>query len=165
VQAHVYTHLDSDPSKGQQRVLQALQLNPNEPLAWLFRSVLSAMWGHPQDAVNEAARASTLSPADPLSYYFKMILASAYTINQDFPSGVVLAGESLRLNRFHTPTWRVLITAQVLGGDLAAGHKSMDEFLKLDPDFSISNYLAAGNGDSRTKQQFVSAARELGYFS
>ena len=63
---------------GAERKLDAaLQVNPNEPLAWLFKSVLSGMWGDPGQAVDEAVRAHALSPADPLTYYFKSIQAAA----------------------------------------------------------------------------------------
>lgn len=162
VQAHVLTHFGSDAAQALAKVEAALLVSQNEPLAWLFKSVLSAMWGDPACAVAEAQRARALSPADPLNYYFKMIEASAHTVAGDYAQGQRLARDSIRLNRFHPPTWRVLITAQVHGGDMASARQSLQTLLELDPGFRLSAYLRAGNAGSNTKQQFVLAARELG---
>jgi adenylate cyclase len=162
VQAHLNTHLDAKPDRALNQIGVAIGLNPSEPLAWLFKSVLSAMWGDPSEAVNEANRAQLLSPIDPLNYYFKMIAASAYAANQDYEKATELAVESIRLNRLHTPTWRVLISAFALGGNSPKAKAAFLELLKLDAEFSIDDYLRAGNAESRTKQQFVSALREIG---
>jgi adenylate cyclase len=162
VQAHLNTHLDAKPDHALQQIDDALALNSSEPLAWLFKSVLSAMWGDPSAAVIEANQAQLLSPIDPLNYYFKMIAASAHTANQEYEMATELAVESLRLNRLHTPTWRVLISAFALGGNSQKANAAFLELLKLDAEFSIDDYLRAGNAESRTKQQFVRALREIG---
>jgi len=161
VQAHVLTHLDGKPEQAEEKLASALQVNYNEPIAWLFKSVLSAMWGDPAQAVEEATHAHTLSPADPLAYYFKMIHAAACTANQDYAAGTTLAQESLRLNRYHTPTWRVLIANQVSSGDIEGATRSAQEMLKLDPSFSLRAYKATPTVQSRTRQHFIVAATEL----
>jgi class 3 adenylate cyclase len=161
VQAHVLTHLEAEPEQAERKVAAALQVNANEPLAWLFKSVLSAMWGDASAAVSEAAHARALSPADPLAYYFKMIHAAALTSNGHFATATALARDSLRLNRFHMPTWRVLITGQALGGDLEGASRSAQEMLKLDPGFSLRAYRGAVTAGSRTRQQFIRAALEI----
>ncbi len=164
VMGHISTHLDGNPQQAERFIQDAIALNPNEPLAWLFKSVLSAMWGDVNHAVSEAEHAIDLSPIDPLGYYYKMILASAYTSRGDFVQAQRLASESIALNRLHTPTWRVLISAYVLGGDLCKGKVALEEFIKLDPEFSLNSYLEAGNAESRTKLQFSAAFRELSKF-
>lgn len=161
VQAHVLTHLEGKPEQAAEKLAAALHVNANEPLVWLFKSVLSAMWGSPASAVEEAARAHALSPADPLGYYFKAIHAAACTANEDYAAGAQLARDSLRLNRCHTPTWRVLITAQVFSGDVEAASGSAQEMLRLDPSFSLRKYQAASTSLSRTRRHFLAAAREL----
>jgi adenylate cyclase len=161
VLAHLNTHLDQNTEKASEQIQMALAINPNEPLAWLFKSVLSAMWGDASLAVQESRRANELSPLDPLAYYFKMIAASAYTANGDFSNATALAHESIRLNRLHTPTWRVLITAHCMGGNVIGAKDAFNELLKLDPSFSVERYQAAGNAQSRTKQQFIAACRSL----
>ncbi|HET8746286.1 MAG TPA: adenylate/guanylate cyclase domain-containing protein [Ramlibacter sp.] len=161
VQAHVLTHLEGKPELAAEKLDAALQVNRNEPMAWLFKSVLSAMWGDPEAAVEEAVRAHALSPADPLAYYFKMIHAAACTSEQDFAAGTALARESLRLNRNHTPTWRVLITNQVFSGDLEGATASAHEMLRLDPSFSMRAYQASTTAMSRTRKQFIAAAMEV----
>ena len=161
VQAHVLTHLEGRPELAAEKLRTALQVNPNESLAWLFQSVLSAMWGSPADAVAEAVRGQALSPADPLGYYFKMIHAAACTANEDYASGSELAREALRLNRFHTPTWRVLITAQVCSGDHAGAAQSAQELLRLDPSFSLRSYQQTRTAASRTRRHFLAAAMEV----
>jgi class 3 adenylate cyclase len=161
VQGHVLTHVDGRPELAQEKIAAALRVNYNEPIAWLFKSVLSSMWGDPATAVEEAARAHALSPVDPLEYYFKMIHASACTSNLDFAAGTRLARESLRLNRFHTPTWRVLITAQCFSGDHEGATRSAQEMLRVDPSFSLRAYKESPTAASRTRAQFIAAASDL----
>lgn len=161
VQAHVLTHLEGKPEQAEEKLASALRVNPNEPMAWLFKSVLSGMWGSPAGAIEEAARARALSPADPLTYYFKSIQAAAFTANEDYAAGTELARDSLRLNRCHTPTWRVLITNQVFSGDVDGATASAREMLRLDPSFSLRTYQAATTAMSRTRRHFVAAAMEL----
>jgi adenylate cyclase len=162
IEGHVYTHLDKNPSKAKEYLAAAIVENPNEPLAWLFNSVWSSMWGNSQAAVTQARHAKSLSPWDPMAYYFDMIEAAACTSNADYDSAIELAQRSLRHNKHHSPTWRVLLVAQSMSGQHVQAHTSWQKILHLDPGFSLNAYQEAGNADSRTKQHFATALKEIG---
>ena len=162
VEGYIHTQRGTDIDKAGQRFDLALQINPNEGMAWLFKSVASAMWGSSRDAVDEAEKGSTLSPCDPLAYYVYMLRASALAIDQRYDEAIHWAGQSLRLNRVHTPTLRVLLTAQVGAGHIAAAQATLARLLELTPAFSLAGYLATGAGESKTRRQCAQALRELG---
>lgn len=162
VEGYIHTQRGTDADKAGQRLELALQINPNEAMAWLFKSVASAMWGSSRDAVAEAEKGSTLSPCDPLAYYVYMLRASALTIDQRHGEAIHWASQSLRLNRVHTPTLRVLLTAQVGAGQIVQAQATLARLLELTPEFSLTGYLAMGASESKTRRQCAQALRELG---
>lgn len=162
VEGHVYCQLLGDGATAAQRLARAIAANPNEPLAWLFKSVLSTMWGSPEDAVSEVEYASALSPIDPLRYYFDLLFSSALLTNNQHARAIQHARLSLKANRHHSPTLRVLLTAQVESGDTASARETLQDLLKEEPGLSVSSYLAIGSGASVTRQRCATAMRALG---
>ena len=53
VEGYVHCQLLGDGATATQRLTRAIDANPNEPMAWLFKSVLSTMWGAPEDSIAE----------------------------------------------------------------------------------------------------------------
>jgi hypothetical protein len=141
---------------------QAILTNPNEPLAWLFKSVLSTMWGSAKDSIFEVEYASSLSPVDPLRYYFELLMAAALLTNNDHERAIVHAKQSLRANRHHSPTLRVLLTAQVEKGLIAEARKTLSNLLAEEPGLTVSSYLSMGSGSSVTRQRCANAMRAVG---
>ena len=76
IQGHALCQLSRDIEGAARRIDEAIQLNPNESLAWLYKSVWSSMWGSTEASVQEAETATRLSPIDPMKYYYDMILAA-----------------------------------------------------------------------------------------
>ena len=140
---------------------QALELNPNEPLGWLYKSVWSAMWGSAENAVAEAEHAAQLSPIDPLKYFFDVILASAELTNGTHDRAVEFAKRSLRANRHHQPALRVLLQAQVEGEKLKDAYSTLRLLLVEVPNLTISNYLSMGSSKSATRKRFAEALRKM----
>ncbi len=162
VEGHAHCQLFGDYSTADDRLAKAVASNPNEPMAWLFKSVLSTMWGSAQDSVLEVEYASSLSPVDPLRYYFELILASALLTNNDHARAIEHARKSLRANRHHSPTLRVLLTAQVELGLLKDAITTLDALKQEEPGLTISSYLAIGSAGSVTRQRCAAAMRTLG---
>lgn len=162
IRGHVLCHLAGDASGSAQALDQAIALNPNEPLAWLYKSVWSSMWGSFGDSVQEALKASSLSPIDPLRYYFDTILAAALTMNQSYDLAIEAAQRSLRLNAFHQPTLRVLLQAQFESGQLDAARQTLARLQEKSPHLTVSSYIAMGSSSSSTRKRFVEVLRRLG---
>ena len=78
VKGHAMCHLGKDVDGSNHLLLEATHANPNDPMAWLYRSVWSTMWGTPQESVTQAENALRLSPLDPQKYYFEMMLANCH---------------------------------------------------------------------------------------
>jgi adenylate cyclase len=162
VEGHAYCQLVGDFSAADTRLSRALAVNPNEPMAWLFKSVLSTMWGSAEESVTEVDYAAALSPVDPLRYYFDMLRAAALLTNNDHGQAIAFATQSLRSNRHHSPTLRTLLTAQVEAGHMDAARDSLQRLLAEEPGLTVSSYLKMGSSTSVTRQRCASAMRKLG---
>ena len=162
VEGHAYCQLLSNYELAELRLRQSIASNPNEPMAWLFKSVLSTMWGGPRDAVTEVEYANALSPIDPLKYYFDMLLASALLTVNDHHRAIECARQSLRANRHHAPTLRVLLTAQVEVGLPEDARSTLSMLLQETPGLTLSSYLAIGSASSVTRQRCAVALRAMG---
>ena len=120
---------------------EALSRNPNEPLAWLFRSALRSWQGRGSDAARAAERALELSRLDPMRYYYETLSAAGFLADGQFERATTLCERSLRLNRLHTPTHRVLAIAQMLGGQADAARATVKSMLNLQSDYTAEHYL------------------------
>lgn len=151
---------DADTAKG--CLQRALELNPNEPMAWLYQSVWSSMWGGSSEAITEAEHAVQLSPIDPLKYFFDVILAASYVTDRHYDQAIDVAHRSLKSNRNHLPALRVLLTAQGESGQLDAARMTLEQIRMLVPNFTVKNYMAMGSSSSPLRQRLVAVLRALG---
>ena len=124
----------------EQHYTLALQVNPNESLAWLLRGTLHAFRGEGAAAMADSEHALRLSPLDPLHYFYESLAATAALSAGRYERAVELAQLSLRGNRTHTSTFRALAIAQVQLGQLEAARKTVAELLVLDPALTVSAY-------------------------
>ena len=120
----------------------ALEKNPNEPLARLHRGTLWAFQGRGDEAVEETSRAVELSPLDPWRYYYDSLRATAALAARDYERAIELAQRSLRSNRTHASTLRVMTIASSELGRLDEAHESLAKLRELDPSLTVSGYLA-----------------------
>lgn len=162
IEGLAYTQVFGDFELAEKRLAGAVASNPNESMAWLFKSVLSSMWGSAPDSVNEALFASALSPIDPLRYFFELITASALLANNEYALAIEHANRSIRANRHHAPTYRVLVTAQVESGLMSEARISLKNLLVEQPGLTVSSYLSIGSTNSITRKRCAEALRTLG---
>lgn len=141
---------------------RAIEINPNEPLAWLYKSVWSSMWGSATNAVVEAEHAAGLSPIDPLKYFFDVILAASYSTNRDYEKSIEVAHRSLRNNKDHLPALRVLLGAQGESGRMDEARATLGEIFRIVPNFTVQGYIAMGSSNSPVRQRQVAVLRALG---
>lgn len=126
---------------GEDYYTQALAINPNESLAWLFKGTLHAFRGEGETAMEYTEQACHLSPLDPLRYYYDCQAATAALAAGAYPRAVELAQASLALHRNHTSTLRTLAIAQAESGQIPEARKTVEHLLRLDPEFTASSYL------------------------
>ena len=162
VEGHAYCQLLGDFELADQKLAQSISSNSNEPMTWLFKSVLSTMWGTPSDAVNEVEYANALSPIDPLKYYFDMLSAAAFLTVNDHSRAIKYAQQSMKANRHHAPTMRVLLTAQTEANLIRDARTTLSLLLNETPEMTMSSYLALGSANSVTRQRCAVALRTLG---
>ncbi len=161
-QGLVMCQMMSDAERAGVVLDQAIAMSSNEPMAWLYKSIWSHMWGDSGQAVIEAERAQTLSPIDPINYFFDTILANAYAGNKQFQEAITAAERSLKMNVVHVPTLRVLLLAQFEFGLIADAKQTLLKILKLTPDLTISKYRGKNKSISPVKQNMIKAFQEVG---
>jgi adenylate cyclase len=142
VEGFVYCHLLRDLATAQERCEQAIAANPNQASAWLYDGVIQAFRGHGSAAVDATQRALALSPIDPQRYYFESLAATAAVAASDYPRAQALAESSLKLNRMHSSTWRMLTVALVQQGKMEDARLVLQRLLQLEPNLTVAGYLA-----------------------
>ena len=162
IEGYARCQLLGEAEMAQTCIERAIELNPNEPLGWLYKSVWSSMWGASANAVPEAEHAAQLSPIDPLKYFFDVILASSQVLNGNYDKAVEFANRSLRSNRHHQPALRVLLLAQAESGKLDEAHDTLKILRAEIPNLTVSTYLSMGSAGSSARQRLASALRQLG---
>jgi adenylate cyclase len=138
----VHCNLLHDLDGGLRCYEQALQVDPNEPLAWLSKGMAHAFLGDSSQAIEHMTQACSLSPLDPQRYYYTSLMASAHLTADDFPEAIRWAKESLRHNSSHVSTHRVVTIAQVLSGDVEAARLSAKKLMELSPALTVDGYLS-----------------------
>jgi tetratricopeptide (TPR) repeat protein len=120
---------------------RAVASSPSNSLAWLLKGTLHAFMSEGKEAVENTQRALKLSPLDPHRYYYESLSATAYIANAQYDRALELAQRSLRANRLHTSTLRVIIVAQWRLGLHDEARRTLQDLLRLEPNFTVSGWL------------------------
>lgn len=142
VNGMVHTNLLRKHDVAQRSYDLALQRNPNAGLAWLHRGTLWAFQGRGQEAMKETERAVALSPLDPWRYYYDSLSATAALSAREYERAIALARRSLRANRTHVSTLRVIAIASSELGRMDEARDTVAELRELDPSLTVTGYLA-----------------------
>lgn len=141
----------------------ALALNPSESLAWLQRGTVHTFSGQGAEALAATQQALQLSPLDPARHYYLSMMASAALSAQDHERAITLARQALKLNREHRSTHRALAIALQLTGRHDEARAAAADVLRLEPQLTVSAYLARSPGArSGLLQTFGRALAEAG---
>jgi adenylate cyclase len=162
IEGYVYCQLTDQVQLASERITQAVSLNPNESLAWLLKSVISAAEGENISAIDEAKHAQRLSPIDPIRYFYKMLIGNAYLVANNPRAAIVFCEDSIRLNRLHSPTVRILLTAQYELNMKQEAQISLNHLLSLEPDLTLQKYISGGNPENRNRKRCAAALTGLG---
>ncbi len=163
IDGFVYTNLFHKLDVGQECYETALQHNPNESMAWLLKGTLHAFKGEGQQAVTDTQRASKLTPLDPLRYFYDSLSATASLAAQNYKSACIQAKRSIKANRTHTSTLRVLAASQWYLGEHDAARNTARELRELEPALTVSNWLARSpSADYAIGSEWARVLREVG---
>jgi adenylate cyclase len=156
-------YLNGDLDASERRYQQALVLNPNESMAWLYLSALHAYRDRGDEAVACATTASHLSPLDPLRYFYDSFLANALLSAGRYGESIDVGLRSVRANCTHMPTYRSLAIAQVMGGQVDDARKTMVRLLATQPGYSLEEFKTRYAGrDGRHADLYAQALRAAG---
>ncbi len=159
----VHTNLLKRLDVAEQRYDRALEANPNEPLAWLLKGCLHAFTDDGANAVRCTGMALKLSPLDPHRYYYNSLAATANLTAGRYADALDLARRSLRANRTHTSTLRVMAVAQWRLGQHDEARASVRRLLELEPDLTIGRYLRRTPGAAyKIGKQIADVLHEAG---
>jgi len=92
--------------------------------------------------MEETERAVALSPLDPWRYYYDTLCATAALSAREYQRAICLARRSLRANRTHVSTLRVIAIASSELGQMTEAREAVAELRELDPSLTVSRYLA-----------------------
>jgi len=136
----VHTNLLKKFDVAEELYARALQINPNEAMAWLLKGTLHAFKGEGDLAVEHTERSLKLSPLDPHRYFYDSLAATAALAAGRYERAIELARRSLRANRTHTSTFRALAISQWQLGLQDDARSTVNELLRLDPGLTITQY-------------------------
>lgn len=137
----VCAYINKDLDTAGQRYTAALDANPSESLAWLFQSALHSYADQGPLAVECAMRAQRLSPLDPMRYYYDNFTSVALLSAADYAGAIRYGQLSLRGNRTHGPTLRILAIAQVMAGHVDDAKQTIMLMRAVEPDLSVAKFL------------------------
>jgi len=136
VQANILRKLDI----AEEQYAMALRINPNDSLAWLSKGALHAFKNEGKLAIEHTQRALKLSPLDPNHHYYDSLAATAALSAGRYKRAIELANRSLRANRTHGSTYRVLAISQWQLGLHKEARKTVSELLLLEPSLTVTRY-------------------------
>lgn len=120
---------------------QALFLNGNDALTWLYRATLAAWTADGESARECASKALALSRLDPSRYYYESLAGTALIASGAYSEAATLAKSSLRANAAHASTYKTLLLALALDGKLSEAAPVAQQVLARDPGFSVRSFL------------------------
>ncbi|WP_349741335.1 adenylate/guanylate cyclase domain-containing protein [Roseateles cavernae] len=144
-------YVRKDFATAERRYEQALQANPNESLAWLYRSAMLGYREQHDLAVESALHAQRLSPLDPMRYYFDHFISLTKLLAGDYAGAIDYGLRSLRGNRQHASTLRALVMAQALDGQVEAARANALELLRIEPGLTITAFRARYPGQRQAQ--------------
>jgi class 3 adenylate cyclase/TolB-like protein len=163
VDGFVHTNLLKSLDIAEERYDLALSVNPNDSLAWLLKGMLHAFKGEGKQAVKGTQRALRLSPLDPHRYFYDSLAASAALSAGDYEGAIDLARRSLRANRTHTSTFRVMAISQWQLGQHKEARDTVRELMRLEPTLTVSKWLERSpSSDYEIGRVCARALREAG---
>jgi len=121
---------------------QALQLNPNLPLAWAFSALAHTYAGRHDEAIRRGAQARRLSPFDPHASFFDMVLMIPHLLLGNLETAIEFGRRATALNPQLSSTYKGYLAALGLLGRTEDIGPAREQLLQLEPGFTVRQALA-----------------------
>lgn len=138
---HVSISLNPDLSAAESHLRLALEANPSEPLAWLFKAHVHLCQGQHADACVAIERARGLSPIDPMSYFYDAYAASIYGAAGDTQEALRSARRAVALNRSHLASLVAKIIAEHEAHLHEEARATARHYLAIRPEASVARFI------------------------
>ncbi|GAA6193983.1 adenylate/guanylate cyclase domain-containing protein [Phaeobacter sp. NW0010-22] len=159
----VQTNLFHDLDEAEELYNSALEYEPSEATGRALRGTLYAFRGDGARAVRDAERSLLLAPRDPHRFFFQCLAGSASLVAEDYPRALELIKSSLRLNRLHMSSHRMLAVTEWRLGNQVAARRALEKILRLDPGFTVSKWKrSTPSADLPVGQAFAKTLKEIG---
>ncbi len=129
---------------------RAVALNPNSYYAWSSRGWVYRVAGLPEEAIRSFERAMRMSPIDLRLHLTFSGMAHALIELRRFDEAIVAGKKAQRQNSSFSPAYRCLASAFAHLGCDAEAREAAARLLEVDPNFTISAWIARG-GQSKAK--------------
>ncbi|MEM7190423.1 MAG: winged helix-turn-helix domain-containing protein [Pseudomonadota bacterium] len=139
----------------------ALEIDPNDATGRALRGMLFAFQDRGEAGVRDAERALNIAPLDPHRFFYLALAAGANLTAGNYDRALELTRASLRQNRTHTSTLRMLVALNKLTGkDTAA---PVAELMKVQPELRVGQWLAASpSAEFSVGRRIADALRDAG---
>jgi adenylate cyclase len=129
---------------------RAVALNPNSFVTWNNRGHVYRAAGLPEEAIRSFERVIRVSPVDPELHSTFAGMGAAFIELGRFDEAIVAGKKAQRHNRSYAAAYRCLASAFAhLGCDVEA-REAAARVLEVDPDFTISSWIARGGTSNAT---------------
>ena len=117
---------------------EAIRLDPNGVLGWLYGGWAKMLLGNHQTAIDYLQRAKRLSPLDPRIFFAQGGLAYAYFFLGNYDEGLTCAADALRHHPSFVPALRITMACHALSGNMEAAQKVWRRVALLSPSDRVS---------------------------
>lgn len=138
---HLMSFVDGDVGRSEERLRQAVEAGPNEPMAWTFLSGVLAHTDRGAEAVDAIERAMHVAPLEPSSSDLDLFAADAYKVAGELKKALVHAERAVRANAVHLSAWVQLIVLQMLNEQADLARANARRYLALRPGASVDRFL------------------------
>jgi adenylate cyclase len=143
-------YMVGDCESGIELADRAVALNPNSYHAWSNRGFVYKAAGLQEEALRSFERAIRMSPVDPRLHLTFSGMGLALIELRRFDEAIVAGTKAQRRNSSYSTAYRVLASAFAHLGRDAEARDAAARLLEVDPDFTISAWIARG-GQSNAK--------------
>lgn len=137
---------------------RSLSVDPNSAASWAWRGFVSAFAGEPGDATNEFLKAIRLSPFDQWMNTYSLGMAFSLLTNDQFEEGLRWARKSMQENPRWGAAHRYLVGALSLTGRAAEARAVAQDYLALEPGFTMRRLVETGPYRRTPNQERLFAA-------
>ncbi|MGY8661376.1 adenylate/guanylate cyclase domain-containing protein [Bradyrhizobium sp. UFLA05-109] len=129
---------------------RAVELNPNSFVAWSCRGQVYRIAGLPEEAIPSFERAIRMSPVDPRLHLMLAGMGQALIELRRFDEAIAAGKKALRQLPSFSGAYCCLASALAHLGRDAEAREAAAHLLEVDPDFTISAWIARGGQTNAT---------------